>query len=141
MNNNKIENNVIDAIEERLKELEKEKDEIENKYGIDKNILEELTIPKEKKKRKNKSTTLYDNLPKLDSIKKKENTIPYKTPESLQESLKYEPSLKDLLDPNDFEPSFSNMNHLKSKPSIRKGFKLSTYIDYINEEYINNYIN
>jgi hypothetical protein len=145
--------NIIDEIEERLKQLEKEKDEIENMYGIDENILKEYTNTNNSVKYKShsssnenvasllKNKSTYNNLPKLDVTIKKENKIAYKTPDTLQDSLKYEPNIKDLLDDNEFEPSYTNLNNLKTKASIPKGYNISWYIENLNEDYIDNYLN
>ena len=94
-----------------------------------------------------KQNNYYNNsatpLPKLDSgLKKELNTKSfYKTPDALQDSLKYEPNIKDLLDVNDLEPSFTNLNNLKTSPFIPKGSNISNYVDTINEDYIIDYIN
>ena len=94
---------------------------------------------------KNYYTNTNNNtpLPKLETqtTKKDFKNSLYKTPETLQDSLKYEPSIKDLLDENDLEPSFSNLNNLKTNPFIAKSSNISEYINHINEDYISNYIN
>jgi hypothetical protein len=136
--------NIIDEIEERLKQLEKEKEQIEKMYGFNENILEDLnfTIKNNTKKTKtnlNKYNYSNSQLPKLD-VTKKEHKMNYKTPDSLQDSLKYEPNIKDLLDENDLEPNFTNLNSLKSNPSIPKREEISNYIDFLTDEYIKNYI-
>lgn len=68
-------NNIIGVIEERLKQLEMEKESIENKYGIDENFLKEFNDTDKKKKNKKtnssiinnkKISTGFENLPKLD---------------------------------------------------------------------------
>lgn len=144
--------NIIDAIEERLKQLEKEKDEIENLYGINEDVIKEFTNSKEKKEEslkktqnrigKSKSELFYDSkLPKLEITAKKEMKSFYKTPDTLQDSLKYEPNIKDLLDEEEFEPSFTNLNSLKTNPYVPKGSNISSYIDFLNEDYTANYIN
>ena len=138
--------NILDVIEDKLKKLEQEKDEIENLYGIDENILNEYSSMSINEKQKSKQNynlnklqnVHYENLPKLDVIKKDNKTF-YKIPDSLQDSLKYEPKIKDLFDEKDFEPSFTNLNNLKTNPTIPKGFQIKTYVEYLNEDYIKNY--
>ena len=161
--------NIIDAIEERLKQLELEKDNIEKMYGINEDLIKEYSnnstnninfnnlnnkskfpskINTTNKISQNFNTkNYYTNtstpLPKLETqtTRKDFKNSLYKTPESLQDSLKYEPSIKDLLDENDLEPSFSNLNNLKTNPFIAKSSNISEYINHINEDYISNYIN
>jgi hypothetical protein len=161
--------NIIDAIEERLKQLEQEKDNIEKMYGINEDLIKEYSNHstnnnnfnnQNNKSRfpsklnttnklsqnfntKNYYTNTTTPLPKLEiqTTKKDFKNSLYKTPESLQDSLKYEPSIKDLLDENDLEPSFSNLNNLKTNPFIAKSSNISVYINHINEDYISNYIN
>lgn len=144
--------NMIDIIEQRLIQLEKEKEDIENLYGIDENILKEFTKDTQNvinatknltnsKLNKTHSTkqSQYDNLPKL-QITKKEIKKNYKTPETIVDSLKYEPNINDLLDNEEFEPSFTNLNNLKTAPSLQKGFAINKYISYKSKYYEDNYI-
>jgi hypothetical protein len=138
--------NLIDVIELKLKQLEQEKDEIENLYGIDEKLLEEyIKKPVDKIQNKTKiakPTLNFKNLPKLETTQKpKVVEKVYKTPELLVDSLKYEPNIKDLLYEEEFEPSFRNLNNLKTKPSIPPGFNISEYIKYLNNDYNKNYIN
>lgn len=146
----KSEKNMIDVIEKKLKELEQEKFEIENLYGIDENILEEYSnkannpnfqTNSKKLSKPTKLKTVYANLPKLEASVKKETKFPYKIPDSLQDSLKYEPDIKDLLEEEEFEPSFSSLSNLKIPPSIKKGYNIDNYVEYINDDYTNNYLN
>jgi len=152
----KEKSNVIDKIEARLQQLEREKDEIEKLYEIDEEILKENTLKMMKSKVsdnyvnnkeinniKNKIT--YQNLPKLDApVTKEKKASKYKMPESHAESLKYEPSLMDLYSKEEFEPSFSNLRNLQSQPSIPKassgGGVLVDYLNHCDNSYINNYI-
>jgi hypothetical protein len=146
----KSDKNMIDVIEKKLKELEQEKYEIENLYGIDENILEEYSNKignpnyqsnSKKISKPSKSKTIYANLPKLEASVKKESKIPYKIPESLQDSLKYEPDIKDLLEEEEFEPSFSSLSNLKIPPSMKKGYNINNYVEYINDDYKRDYLN
>jgi hypothetical protein len=140
---NKGSKNLIDVIELKLKLLEKEKDDIENMYGIDENILKEYTSkPTDKKTAKQPSLT-FINLPKLESTIQKPKKVDkvYKTPELLVDSLKYEPNIKDLLYEDEFEPTFKNLKNLKSKPSIAAGHNINEYIKYLNNDFNKNYIN
>ncbi len=142
--NSFIDKNMIDVIELKLKELEKEKKEIESLYGIDENILEEFTkkniLSESLKSNVTQPKTKLKNLPKLEVNKKEKIHTSYKTPDSLQDSLKYEPSIKDLLIESEFEPSFKNINSLKTYPSIIQGFDVSEYVNYINVDFNNTYI-
>ena len=147
--------NIIDAIEQRLKVLEREKDQIELIYGIDENILSNIESLEQGKLSnlkkfildpKNKKSKVINNygtpsLPKLEPSKKKEIKSFYKTPDYLKDSLRYEPSINDLWSEKDFEPSFANLNSLKTNPSIPKGNSISNYIDWVNKDYFENYMN
>ena len=146
--NQKANLDVIDQIEFKLKQLEKEKNEIENLYGIDENVLNNyLTVQENVKSkiatkktvRSNKMRN-YENLPDLEHKKLQGKKFNYKTPESLQDSLKYEPLLNDLLDEDEFEPNFNSLADLKTTPTIPKGFDINNYNSYIQSEYINYYI-
>lgn len=140
--------NIIDAIENRLKQLQQEKEQIEEEYGINQDVLLQYsTNPKSDKYSTNINKTHkyaksinYDTLPKLDPPKKDALKQSYKTPETLQDSLKYEPNIKDLLDDEEFEPSFTNLNSLQISPSIPKGFNTEDYIAYLMQQHINSYI-
>jgi hypothetical protein len=143
------EENVLNAIEERLKMLEKEKNEIENLYGIDEYILNDPSLLKYQMEKTTefKNTKIstkkfeHTNLPKLE-IKKQEVKRIYKTPEIFKDSLKYEPALNDLRLENEFEPSFCSLNNkMESYPYIPKESNLNTYIKYLSEKYIQNYLN
>jgi len=140
---------VIDQIEFKLKQLEKEKNEIENLYGVDENMLSNYLTVQENIKNKisnkkivqNNKMRNYDNLVDLEYKKPQEKKIAYKTPETLQDSLKYEPNLKDLLDETEFEPNFNSLYDLKTTPTIPRGFDIKDYVNYVQNEYINYYIN
>jgi hypothetical protein len=148
---NDSDKNVIDMIEERLKQLEKEKEEMEKLYNLDENLLKEVTssnninITNNKSSLKKKTISHpqpnYENLTKLDVSFKKELKKFYKTPNTLQDSLKFEPDIKDLLLKDEFEPTFTNNKNIKLGPTIPKGFNISLYIDYINSDYMKNYMN
>jgi hypothetical protein len=146
-NKQKGDKNLIDVIELKLKQLEQEKDEIENMYGIDENILAEYTKkPTENlltKTKHAKPTLNFKNLPKLEPVAKPAKKVEkqYKTPELLVDSLKYEPNIKELQYEDEFEPTFKNLNNLKTNPSIAPGYNISDYIKYLNNDYNKNYIN
>jgi hypothetical protein len=165
--------NIIDVIEQRLRQLELEKDQIEKIYGINEDLIKEYTTSnnlinaKENININNRNSKLhsYTNtnnlpaatiskknyyastnipLPKLENTNKKEINLKntnYKTPESLQDSLKYEPNIKDLLDQDDLEPDFKSINNLKTNPFIPKSSNISEYIDDLNDDYFDNHIN
>ena len=146
----KNEKNIIDVIEAKLKQLEKEKNEIEDLYGLDENILKEYSTkkfdtfteqPQAKLNKITKNNLIYTNLPKFEAPTKKVTKILYKTPETLQDSLRYEPEIKDLLEEDEFEPSFSFNNTNNIPPSIKKGYNISSYLEYINKDYNENYLN
>ncbi len=136
--------NIIDIIELKLKELEAEKDEIEILYGIDENILDDFTKKSdlsESIKSASKSVKPnFKNLPKLE-VSKKEKSSNYKTPETLVHSLKYEPNIRDLYSESEFEPTFKNLNELKTYPSITHCYDISDYVMSQNREYSKKYIN
>lgn len=140
---------VIDQIELKLKQLEQEKNEIENLYGIDENTLNNYISIQENIQNKISNKKIistinkrnYENLTEFEpKSQKAERKINYKTPESLQDSLKFEPDLNDLRDDNEFEPNFNTLRALKTNPIIPKGFDPKKYIEYIQDEYINYYI-
>jgi len=140
--------NILNEIEQRLNMLEKEKNEMENLYGIDEDIINDSSVIKshfEKTteiKNKFNSARIYENsnLPKLE-IKKKEIKRIYKTPEILKDSLKYEPAINDLRSEKEFEPSFSFHHKIENNPYIPKGSSVNNYVRYLNEDYIQNYLN
>ena len=131
-------NDVIYSIDKKLEQLEKEREEIEKKYGIDENILNSfsftdkiiqfppsLTQPIPKPKR-----VTYENITKIkNDVKIKEPKVNYKTPELLIDSLKYEPNINDLKDKETFEPTYTSLNTLKSKPTIPQGYDVTSYIE------------
>jgi hypothetical protein len=136
---------IIDQIEERLKELENEKNKIENLYGIDENILNNYLSVEENITKKINSKKLieknnkrkYEDLGKLEFTKLEEKKKIYRTPGEFQKSLKYEPNLCDLLDKSEFEPKFYSIDELKTKPYNVKKFDINKYNDYIYNEYFN----
>jgi hypothetical protein len=138
------EKNIIDIIELKLKELEREKDEIEILYGIDENILDEFTKKSELSESIKSSGKAvkrnFQQLPKLE-VSKKEKVSNYKTPETLTDSLKYEPNIRDLYTEEEFEPTFKNLNQLKSYPSITQCYDISDYVMYQNKQYSKSFIN
>ena len=71
-------------------------------------------------------------------MKIKEPRVNYKTPELLIDSLKYEPNINDLKDKETFEPTYTSLNTLKSKPTIPQGYDITSYIeDDINLDFEN----
>lgn len=175
--------NIIDVIEERLRQLELEKDQIEKTYGINEDLIKEysgsssnniskgdnfinskenininltkLTSakifsntnnsgPSSTINKKNYYASTNVQIPKLENPNKKETIMKntnYKTPEFLQDSLKYEPNIKDLLDINDLQPDFKSLNNLKTNPFIPKSSNISEYIDDLTDDYFENYLN
>jgi hypothetical protein len=142
--------NLIDVIDLQLKQLEREKDEIENLYGIDENILKEYINKPDtgtKKTTQKQPSLAFTNLPKLEGNaidkkpKKGDSSKVYKTPDQLVDSLKYEPNIKDLLYEDEFEPTFKNLNNLKTTPSITPGYNISDYIKFLNNDFNKKYIN
>ena len=135
------EKNILDIIDKRLEILEKERQDIETKYGINENILNnenfptEISLPKPSKINYNKLHRIKEKKKK----KKKKKKIVYKTPDKLIDSLKYEPDIKDLIDKENFAPTFTSMNILKSNPSNPTTYDVTDFVqDNINEEYYNN---
>ena len=135
------EKNILDIIDKRLEILEKERQDIETKYGINENILNnenfptEITLPKPSKINYNKLPGIKERR----DIKIPEKKIVYKTPDKLIDSLKYEPDIKDLIDKENFAPTFTSMNILKSNPSNPTTYDVTDFVqDNINEEYYNN---
>ena len=135
------ENNIIDSIDKRLEMLEKQKEEIQKKFGIDEIALNSINIndcqnyyPQYLNKRVVKPRREgYDNLTKIEVLKKGENekniNINYKTPEKLIDSLKYEPNIKDLVQGDEFFPTFSNIKDPKSKSINPSTYEVNEYID------------
>ena len=137
------ENNVIDSIDKRLEMLEKQKEEIQKKYGIDEATLNSININDHKIKYPsylNKKMGIpkregYENLTKIEVLKDKDkekerySNISYKTPEKLIDSLKYEPNINDLIQEEEFVPKFSNLNEPKSKSINPPTYEINNYID------------
>ena len=139
------ENNIIDSIDKRLEMLEKQKEEIQKKYGIDEATLNSININDQKFKYPNYLSKKmgmpkregYDNLTKIEVLKDKDKdkekekylNINYKTPEKLIDSLKYEPNINDLIQEEEFAPKFSNLNDPKSKSINPPTYEINNYID------------
>ena len=137
------ENNVIDSIDKRLEMLEKQKEEIQKKYGIDEATLNSINISDHKIKYPsylNKKMGIpkregYENLTKIEVLKDKDkekerySNINYKTPDKLIDSLKYEPNINDLIQEEEFVPRFSNLNDPKSKSINPPTYEINNYID------------
>ena len=139
------ENNIIDSIDKRLEMLEKQKEEIQKKFGIDEAILNSININDHKfkypdylsKKMGMPKREGYENLTKIEVLKDKDKerekeknlNINYKTPEKLIDSLKYEPNINDLIQEEEFVPKFSNLNEPKSKSINPPTYEINNYID------------
>ena len=114
-------NNVLDSIDKRLEMLEKQKEEIQKKYGINEATLNSININDIRIKKVNKPKLEgSQNLTKIEVLKTSEKTkvnknINYKTPEKLIDSLKYEPNINDLIQEDEFVPKFTNVKEPKSK--------------------------
>ena len=134
-------NNILDSIDKRLEMLEKQKEEIQRKYGINEATLNSININDIRIKKINKPKfDLNQNLTKIEVIKNPEKTkiknINYKTPERLIDSLKYEPNINDLIQENEFCPKFSNVKEPKSKSINPPTYDVNEYIDdVINPNY------
>ena len=107
-------NNVLDSIDKRLEMLEKQKEEIQRKYGINEATLNSININDIRIKKVNKPKLEgSQTLTKIEVIKNVEKSkiknINYKTPEKLIDSLKYEPNIYDLIQEDEFVPKFSNI--------------------------------
>ena len=139
------ENNIIDSIDKRLEMLEKQKEEIQKRYGIDEATLNSINIHEQKFKYPNYLSKKmgmpkregYDNLTKIEVLKDKEKekekekylNINYKTPEKLIDSLKYEPNINDLIQEDEFLPKFTNLKDPKSKSINPPTYEINNYID------------
>ena len=136
------ENNVIDSIDKRLEMLEKQKEEIQKKFGIDEATLNSIKIndnqiqyPQYLKRIGKPKREGYDNLTKIEVLKDKKNekeknlNINYKTPEKLIDSLKYEPNINDLIQEDEFMPKFTNIKDPKSKSINPPTYEINNYID------------
>ena len=139
------ENNVIDSIDKRLEMLEKQKEEIQKKFGIDEAILNSININDHQikfpqylnKKMGMPKRELYGNLTKIEVLKDKNKekekniNINYKTPEKLIDSLKYEPNINDLIQEDEFKPKFFNIKEPKSKSINPPTYDINNYIDEV----------
>ena len=139
------ENNIIDSIDKRLEMLEKQKEEIQKKFGIDETTLNSININDNQVKYPqylNKRMGMpkregYGNLTKIevlrDKNKEKEKylNINYKTPEKLIDSLKYEPNINDLIQEDEFIPKYSNIKDPKSKSINPPTYEINNYIDEV----------
>ena len=131
------ENNVLDSIDKRLEMLEKQKEEIQRKYGINEATLNSININDIRIKKVNKPKLEgSQNLTKIEVIKTSEKTkvnknINYKTPEKLIDSLKYEPNINDLIQGDEFVPKFTNIKEPKSKSINPPTYDINEYIDEV----------
>ena len=131
------ENNVLDSIDKRLEMLEKQKEEIQRKYGINEATLNSININDIRIKKLNKPKLEgSQNLTKIEVIKTSEKTkvnknINYKTPEKLIDSLKYEPNINDLIQEDEFVPKFTNIKEPKSKSINPPTYDINEYIDEV----------
>ena len=137
-----LDNNVIDSIDKRLEMLEKQKEEIQRKYGINEATLNSINISDIRIKKVTKPKLEgSQNLTKIEVLKDTEKTkinknINYKTPEKLIDSLKYEPNINDLIQEDEFCPKFSNVKEPKSKSINPPTYDVNEYIDdVINPNY------
>ena len=137
-----LDNNVIDSIDKRLEMLEKQKEEIQKKYGINEATLNSININDIRIKKVSKPKIEgSQNLTKIEVLKDTEKTkinknINYKTPEKLIDSLKYEPNINDLITEDEFAPKFSNVKEPKSKSINPPTYDINEYIDdVINPNY------
>ena len=131
------ENNVLDSIDKRLEMLEKQKEEIQRKYGINEATLNSINFNDIRIKKVNKPKLEgSQNLTKIEVIKTSEKTkvnknINYKTPEKLIDSLKYEPNINDLIQEDEFVPKFTNIKAPKSKSINPPTYDINEYIDEV----------
>ena len=144
-----IDNNVIFSIDKRLEQLEKQKEEIQKKYGINESLLNSININDNKfhypqyinkkitKPKLEDSKYLTKIEVKPSNEKSKNLNINYKTPEKLVDSLKYEPNINDLIKEDEFVPKFSNMKEPKTKSINPPTYDINDYIDnVINPNYL-----
>ena len=132
-----LDNNVIDSIDKRLEMLEKQKEEIQRKYGINEATLNSININDIRIKKVNKPKLEgSQNLTKIEVVKNPEKTkinknTNYKTPEKLIDSLKYEPNIYDLIQEDEFVPKFTNIKEPKSKSINPPTYDINEYIDEV----------
>ena len=132
-----LDNNVIDSIDKRLEMLEKQKEEIQRKYGINEATLNSINISDIRIKKVTKPKLEgSQNLTKIEVLKDIEKTkinknINYKTPEKLIDSLKYEPNINDLIQEDEFVPKFTNIKEPKSKSINPPTYDINEYIDEV----------
>ena len=130
-------NNVLDSIDKRLEMLEKQKEEIQKKYGINEATLNSININDIRIKKVNKPKLEgSQNLTKIEVLKTSEKikvnkNINYKTPEKLIDSLKYEPNINDLIQEDEFVPKFTNIKEPKSKSINPPTYDINEYIDEV----------
>ena len=130
-----LDNNVVDSIDKRLEMLEKQKEEIQRKYGINEATLNSINISDIRIKKVTKPKLEgSQNLTKIEVLKDTEKTkinknINYKTPEKLIDSLKYEPNINDLIQEDEFVPKFTNIKEPKSKSINPPTYDINEYID------------
>ena len=130
-----IDNKFIDSIDKRLEMLEKQKEEIQRKYGINEATLNSINISDIRIKKVTKPKLEgSQNLTKIEVFKGNEKTkinknINYKTPEKLIDSLKYEPNINDLIQEDEFVPKYTNIKEPKSKSINPPTYDINEYID------------
>jgi hypothetical protein len=140
--------NLLQQIEERLKDLEKEKEEFESKYGLNENIIDDPYLNSSnftdiKVERPVKYEELLVKLPSLknehnqNTIKTKNN---FKPSDSYKQTLKHEPHIDDMKDDKEFEYSISEINYIKPNIQLVKdNDALNDYLNELDDNIINNF--
>lgn len=138
--------NAIEQIEHRLKMLECEKNEIEQLYGLNEELIADTGSFKRKidlfdtKLRKPVEYRQYiDQLPNVKNQTEYEQTAKsnYKPSDKYKESLKYEPNINDLREDKEFEAKFKPTKYFP--PSIlptKEEALLDEVIEIMEAEYI-----
>lgn len=150
-------NGFLENIENKLKELELEKEELENKYGLNEDIIKEslnyylnkeikLKKPSEFKKYENNIKEINEDLLQIENndLNNKIKKINFQSSESYKESLKYEPCLYELKDEETFnyrKESISFSQPLIDNYENDSNMCLNDYLDYKEEQYIKFNIN
>lgn len=139
-------NGYLHDIEEKLKFLENQKLEIEEKYGINedmiKNTINQYPSNEEIKLKKPSEYKEYlTYMPNIHNLNANEDNIikktTYKPSDSYKETLKYEPQINELKEDSEYEykEPYICLNRPNIPPTSENAV-LNNYLDQIDEEYI-----
>lgn len=146
-----VNNNILNQIDERLNLLQKEKEKLEEIYGLNENLIREQDIDinqylNVKLKKPTQYEKLIKNIPSLekdppnDISHYKQNKI-YAPSEKYLQTLKYEPNINDLKDEDEYEYCEKVVNYIYPSINPIKEDEIEEYLDDFDDNIINNFYN